>query len=82
MTTTTKRNLVLFGLDILTFVIGFAGILYVIGSAGALQNFAIDCSQFFVRGLIGIGFVCLASIVYKVRMALLKYFYTSKNNKK
>jgi hypothetical protein len=83
MTTTTKRNLVLFGLDTLTFVIGFAGILYVIGSAGALEHFAIDCSQFFVRSLIGIGFVCLAFIVYKVRMVMLKYFrYTSKNNKK
>lgn len=74
MTTTTKRNLVLFGLDILTFIIGFSGILYVIGSAGALQNFAIDCSQFLVRGLTGIGLMCLALVVYKVRMALLKYF--------
>ena len=82
MTTTTKRNLVLFGLDTLTFVIGLAGILFVIGSAGALQNFAIDCSQFFVRGLIGIGLVGLAFIVYQVRMVMLKYFrYISKNNK-
>ena len=82
MTTTTKRNLVLFGLDVLTFILFCGGILYVIGSAGALQNFAIDCSQFFVRGLIGLGLVFMGAVVYQIRKFMLKYFrYISKNNK-
>ena len=82
MTTTAKRNLVLLGLDSLTFIIGFSGFLFILCSAGAQDTFAISGSSFIVRGLIGICMMGLSVVVYKIRVSISKYFRRiSKKNK-
>lgn len=83
MTTTAKRNLKLFCLDVLTFIFGFGGFLLMIGSAGALERMSISAGQMWLQSFIAFGMILIGFGIAKFREVLENYYRRlNKNNNK
>ena len=74
MTTTAKRNLKLFCLDVLTFIFGFGGFLLLVGSAGALERMSISEGQMWMQSFVAFGMMFIGLGFAKFRVVLKNYY--------